>query len=164
MSRAAQTRAVAVSCAVITLFVAGCDSGPTAPLRECFAAAGSLDGTEIPVGRGTPWEEMSDEELTRAIRERAVDNKVAVGFKAADRSRGVTRDGTVIVSDEVVGRMTVWLQDLDVNIVRSFSLIPVVVGKMEPTVPLVCTIRHHPNVDYLEPVIEGERAGLTGRR
>lgn len=136
--------------------------------------AGEISSRVPPVGlfvRGTQrsqaglnyWDQMSDEELARAIVSKGVDGRAAIGFKAADMSTGVNDAGEVLVSDEVVGRMVAWLLDQNIEIARQYSLIPsVVVDLDDPSADLVGTLRNHPNTDYLEPVISTERSFSTG--
>lgn len=124
-------------------------------------------GTKIRIGvRGQPysdmelkrWTHMSDEELTQAIASKGVDGRVGIGFKAAGREEGVDDEGEVLVSDEVVSRMTTWLIELGAEIVWQSSDLPHLFADIEPNVRLVGKIRDHENVEYIEPAIPGDRA------
>ena len=104
----------------------------------------------------SPWDSLSDETLTAIIVE--VDGGVMIGFREAGAARGVDARGRSTTSRQTVDRMKQWLQEQGLTITWEFLLTPGVNATMPSSVSkdLVSRIRHHDNIDYLEPSIPGE--------
>ena len=106
--------------------------------------------------RVSPWDSLSDSALTSVIAEAG--GRVGIGFKEAEAARGLDEDGRSTTSDSTVVRMKQWLRDQGIVITWESVLIPSVAATMQPEETLVSRVRHHPNIDYLEPVLPGSYA------
>lgn len=110
--------------------------------------------------RLTPVSELSDEELTVAIANAARDI-VFIGFKEADALRGVDEHGQVLCSEETEASMKAWLREQGIEITREPVFLPAVLARMPAKLEIVKRVRHHPNVDYLEPNTAGEYSAVS---
>ena len=101
----------------------------------------------------SPWDGQTDKELTVAIAQWG--GRAFIGFKEADARRGVDEHGFNITSSATVERMKQWVREQGMTITLEYQLTPTVVVLMAPDEQLVSRIRHHENVDHLEPVTVG---------
>lgn len=100
-----------------------------------------------------PWHELSDSQLRVEI-DRACGH-VFVGFKEEGAARGVDAVGRSLTSAETVSRMKRFLTERGVRLEWASSDLPHVSARMDARLDLVVEIRHHPNVDNLEPIFPG---------
>ncbi len=103
--------------------------------------------------KDTPWNRMTDAELVAAVKK--VNGRVGIGFKDASSTDGVDERGRVLASPNAVAAGKAFLESLGVKLEYQFISIPAVMTTIDPA--LTPTIRHHPNVDYIEPLGTGTR-------
>jgi hypothetical protein len=137
---------------VTGVVVGGC--GSVDAVGPDLAIEGSCMWVEATRAYTEPWAELTDEQLNVEI-SRAC-GRVLIGFKEAERARGVDETGLSLTSAETVLRMKQLLRQLDVTIEHEYDL-PAVSARLHPRGDLIVTLRHHPHVDYLEPVFPGTR-------
>jgi hypothetical protein len=133
--------------------LAGCqhalptDAGPAATAAVCV-------WEEARPASSLAWSALSDAALAAEV-ERAC-GRVFIGFREAGQSRGVDERGRVLTSAETVARMRQLVRERGVVIEHEYDL-PAIAGRMPVGLELVRELRHHPNVDYLEPIFPGTR-------
>jgi subtilisin len=107
--------------------------------------------------RGTrydaPWWYLTDAELSAAVA--AADGRVAIGFKDPAARGGVDHAGRVVASAAAANAGKTFLRDLGLNVDFEFQLAPAVLLRVPPK--LVPLIRANPRIDYIEPLLPGER-------
>ncbi len=103
------------------------------------------------------WAELSDGELQVEVARAC--GRVFIGFKEAGTARGVDPYGKVLTSPETFATMREYVVARGVEIESEGKLVPYIVGRVSWTDGLVRELRHHPNVDYLEPIFPGVWAG-----
>lgn len=112
----------------------------------------SRQGEFRPRTRGrSPWEALTDHELTVVIDKLSEGHQVFIGFKEAGADRGTDENGQSVTSEETVERMKTWLTDQGVTIEYESQLLPTVIAVVPIDTELIARIRDHENVDYLEP-------------
>jgi subtilisin family serine protease len=94
---------------------------------------------------------MSDAELESAIEE--AQGRVMIGFKDAYRTDGVDNSGRVLASATAKVAGLALLREANATVNYEFQRMPAVVATVDAR--SVSDIRHHPNVDYLEPASAG---------
>jgi hypothetical protein len=114
------------------------------------APAASCAGTRA---FSAPWRELSDSQLRLEI-DRACGH-VFVGFKEEGAARGVDAQSRSITSATTVSRMTRLLTERGMTLEWQSSDLPHVSARMATPPELVSELRHHPNVEYLEPIFPG---------
>lgn len=156
----------------ILAFTIGCTEDTPAPTRaspSALALSATLGATlgamrtgdpvaaaaaNFPRGRGpsdrkaSPWRKLSDDALANAVVGRA--GEVMIGFKDSEASDGVDNYGRVMASVAAVGRGRAFLASVGAAVDYEFPSFPVVHARVSRA--LVAAIRHHPNIDYIEPV------------
>lgn len=105
--------------------------------------------------RISAWDSCSDVELTALIHD--AQERAFIGFKEANADRGVDEKGRVLVSDETIEQMKAYVQTLGVTIRSNHDDAPYISATVPAKLSLISHIRNHPNIDYLEPIIPGER-------
>jgi hypothetical protein len=105
------------------------------------------------------WARMSDQEILNVLAQTG--GRVAVGFKESGAERGVSPQGQNLTSAATVQHMREYIVSRGATIVDSGSDLPYVVANVPLSQPLVGSLRQHPNVDYFEPILPGERLGGT---
>ena len=132
------------------------DTAPDAPLTVSLSTtSGARDTARILSKWDSPWRKMSDEQITAALAV-APFGQAFIGFKEAGAVEGVGDKAVSLTSPETVARMTQWVTEQGIKVVQETKDLPIVVVEMPAELPLVRTVRHHPNVDYLEPATWGE--------
>jgi hypothetical protein len=148
-ARGAQMRRYVV---VVAALASGCAAeGPMEPQASLFAACEWESATRV---FDLPWGALTDQQLYEETKNAC--GRVLVGFKEAGQPRGVDGKGVALTSPETVARMKELLRELGVVIEHEYDL-PAVAGWMQPTLELVTYLRHHRQVDYLEPIVPGTR-------
>jgi hypothetical protein len=125
------------------LSLAGCNS--SAAPRE-MSCAGTRAFSQ-------PWHELTDAQLAIEI-DRAC-GRVLIGFKEEGAVRGVDSHGRNLTSAETVSRMKTELATRGITVEGTSSLLPYVRAQMS-ALDAVSALRHHRNIDYLEPLFAGE--------
>jgi hypothetical protein len=135
------------------------------PLAIWSLAAGCTAGDEF-TGPCTPaetrrftapWSQLSDDELYAEVL--GACGRVFVGFKEADAVRGVDPYGRNLTSAETVSAMKSFLLERGFTFEWIATDLPHLTARMPLSRRLVREVRHHPNVDYLEPLYPGTYLG-----
>lgn len=163
LSKAARRRAPGgrlhayAATAVCSLLLVGCSDLPPAPSANPLPVV-SL--AEQPVGRSrmdTPWRLMSDTELAGKIAEAS--GRVFIGFKDPGTAMGVDERGRVRTTGASVALAKEHLLALGIQITFEFVDMPTVVAQMPAA--LLSQVRHHPLIEYVEPIFPGIRNAQT---
>jgi len=133
--------------AAIALALAACSSPSAIDVRQPVCDS-TRQFTE-------EWSALTDQQLQVEIAHAC--GRVSVGFKEQWQVRGVDPYGKNLTSDATTQRMKDWLRGKGLRFEFEFIDIPSVVTTMPAELGLVREIRHHPNVDYLEPIFPGVR-------
>jgi hypothetical protein len=147
-------RGLAMICAAA---VAACSGEPVAvqppTARPATGTASLLRSLGPPAFRSTVWKNMPDSQMNALLA--AVGGRVVVGFKRPGHARGVTATGLNAVPDGEAVAFKAQVRALGLTIEREYDLIPAVVA----TVPAgaLTRLRALPFIDYVEPLIPGER-------
>jgi hypothetical protein len=104
-----------------------------------------------------PWNELSDDELYAEVL--GACGHVFVGFKEAGAVRGVDPYGRNLTSAETVSAMKSFLLERGFTFEWIAIDLPHLSARMPLSRRLVREVRHHPNIDYLEPIYPGTYLG-----
>jgi hypothetical protein len=100
------------------------------------------------------WHALTDQQLY--VETRRTCGHVLIGFKEAGAARGVDEKGAALTSAATVASMKAFLHELKVVVDYEYDL-PAIAARIQPSLELIRLLRHHPNVDYLEPNFPGTR-------
>jgi subtilisin family serine protease len=114
-------------------------------IRPALAAIATNDRKD------TPWQRMTDSEMTRAVEE--VGGRVLIGLKDPASDAGVDNRGRVLAATDAVLSAKAELGALGIDVDYEFEDFPVVVARIASTD--VARLRASPYVDYLEPSAAG---------
>jgi hypothetical protein len=139
---------------VLLPLLAGCQHALPTDAGSAAAAADCVWEEARPAS-SLAWSALSDAALAAEVGRAC--GRVFIGFREAGQSRGVDEWGRVLTSAGTVARMRQLVRERGVVIEHEYDLIPAVAGRMPVGLELVRELRHHPNVDYLEPIFPGTR-------
>ena len=100
-----------------------------------------------------PWRAMTDEQLGHAVEQAG--GRVFITFKEPGGTRGVDRQGRVLVSPATVQQAKAELRARGLAFEYEYQLTPTVVTRI--STKALAGLRNHPLVDVVEPVLTGRR-------
>lgn len=113
-------------------------------------------------GQLSPWSAISDEEMVAAIKDGP--GRVAVRIKEADRKSARTEEGELVRSEEAMNKFIDWVENHPKLSIAWVAKLHPDIGidfVEEPTAELVHQVRHHENVEFMEPIQYGEYLSVT---
>lgn len=119
--------------------------------------ASLLSNEPLPTQRGqsVSWSMMTDAQLVGAVV--AADGEVFIGLKEPGRGRGVGPRGERLLDRTQEAQFKHQLRGMGIAFRREYALIPAVHAVLPAH--LAAAVRRLPFVDYVEPIVPGERLG-----
>jgi len=110
-----------------------------------------------PKREDTPWRRMSDAELGKKVAEAG--GRVFIGFKDSGANAGVDESGRVLASRSSIAAAKALLRQRGLEFEFEYITVPAVVTRIP--VEAIGGLRHHPLIEYIEPIFPGVRTFET---